>query len=440
MLVKWRRRGTRLSYRFIPEAGDRGTDRHGARLVRTRCSLELPDGWDLDRTHPDVLALSGMILVHPWIGRRVRFQSGISSRFATATGLDAGPIDPSLEGRRVPADGTPALAFSGGVDSTAALLVLPQNTNAVYLERQIPTDLGPGELVGRAAGLRRRRHRTDAALAAVDAIAAAGHRTAIVRTDLEFVRYRVGFPVDIATAIPILVTADRYRADAVAFGTVMESAYRTGHARFSDYAAGTHFRLWGGMFSAVGLPFHQVTAGLSEVTTLQLVNSSAFAGVAQSCVRGGAGTPCGDCVKCFRKALVGTAVEGVEPTDDELDRLFAISEARAALHKTPIHHENVYAFATHVYRGSHPLMTALRQRVRGDTLDVTWMRRWYPPAAALLPEHRREQAVAAIAAAVPPMTSDDIAAAEGWDAGAALATEPMQERVRQLAEALSAAA
>jgi hypothetical protein len=143
------------------------------------------------------------------------------------------------------------------------------------------------------------------------------------------------------------------------------------------------------------------------------------------------------CVKCFRKTLVELAAAGEQPGDALLDRFFASPQVRAEITKVWVKHENVYAYATAGYRGGHPLMQALRRRVRGDLLEVDWMERWYPPAAALLPDHRRAEAVAALAAAISSMTPGQRAAAESWNLAADLETQEYRRRRQALIGALS---
>jgi hypothetical protein len=421
-------------FRFDLEDGDIPS-RPRARMLRHRFAVEVPV--DIDRMHPDLLAVSAFLAARPFIGNGIRFGTGISPLLAERLGPGTGPVDPYLEPRPIPPGGVPALAFSGGVDSTAALAVLPESTHAVHLLRVIPGVLAWGERARRVVRPGRPRMHPETGLAAVKALEAAGRATHVVPSDLEFVRYPVGFPVDVANAIPALLLADREGFDSIAFGTVFESAYQVGKKEFVDYRATEHSLLYGGLFAAVGMPFHQVVAGVSEVGTTRIAAASPFGAAAQSCHRGPPGEPCMRCVKCFRKTLVELAAAGEQPGDALLDRFFASPQVRAEITKVWVKHENVYAYATAGYRGGHPLMQALRRRVRGDLLEVDWMERWYPPAAALLPDHRRAEAVAALAAAISSMTPGQRAAAESWNLAADLETQEYRRRRQALIGALS---
>ena len=439
MRVSWRQRRRQLVLSFHPESGD-SRRYEGVRMFRHHCVLDMPPEWDADRTHPDLLAVAALLAVRPFVGERILFPVGISARLAAAIRVTAGPIDPALDPRPIPPQGTPALAYSGGVDSTAALALLPPEAEPVHLLRVIPPPLVWAGRAGLVLSPRRHRFQpkfhSAAALYAVEAVGRLGRVTHIVPTDLEFLRFPFGFPVDIANAVPALLLADLRRYDSIAFGTVMESAYGLGRTRFADYAQRDHYRQYRTLLDAVGMPLHQVTAGISEVGTTRLVSASAYAAVAQSCTRGRPGEPCLNCYKCFRKTLLAAAVSAAGIDDSLAERLLAIPEARAQMRKPWMKHENVLAYATRHYDGDHRLLRLLRRRVRGDQLRVRWMERWYPPAADLLPAHRRNEAIASIRRALRPMNPAQQAVAESWDLASALKTPEYRRRRARLIAAL----
>ena len=72
----------------------------------------MPSTWSLKRTHDDLLRLAHFVLNSP-------FEDGI---------LD-GWVPTRKQGSR------PGLAFSGGVDSTAAMMLMPPETALIYNER-----------------------------------------------------------------------------------------------------------------------------------------------------------------------------------------------------------------------------------------------------------------------------------------------------------------
>jgi len=439
MRVSWRQRGDRLEFQFNPEPGD-DPARGAVPMFRHHFRVEMPSGWDADRTHPDLLATAAFLAARPFVGEGIRFPVGISERLARALPTPAGPVDPGLDARPLPGQGVPALAYSGGIDSTAALVLLPPAAEAVHLLRQTPRLLAAGGSARRFLVARRRRlhlkYRPEAALYAVEGIRRMGRTALVVPCDIEFLNLPIGFPVDIANAVPALLLADLRGYDSIAFGTVMESAYSVGRARFADYRKRQHFLQYGPVLEAIGMPLHQVTAGISEVGTTRIVSASPYAPVAQSCVRGQPGQPCLNCYKCFRKTLLAAAVAGDEIDPALADRLARIPEAQAQMRRPWMKHENVLAYATRHYRGGHRVLRLLRRRVRGDSLRVRWMERWYPPAGELLPPHRRAEATEAIGRALLPMRPGQQALAEAWNLGPVLATPAYRNRRDRLIAAL----
>ena len=155
------------------------------------------------------------------------------------------------------------MAFSGGADSTASLLVMPDTTLAVFMDRPLKKKAS--------------MYNKSAAMATITFAKKSGYDVLSLQCDVEYVREPLGFPTDLVPAIPILALAASYNIDAVAFGTVMESAYRIGHEKARDYSNSSHFRFWGRMFQAAGLPLYLPVSGVSEVGTSKIVLNSFFA-------------------------------------------------------------------------------------------------------------------------------------------------------------------
>ena len=258
----------------------------------------------------------------------------------------------------------------------------------------------------------------------------------MVKTDLEYVRNPVGYPVDVATAIPALLLSDYIGLDSIAFGTVMESAYRIGHLTFMDYAERTHFKRWGTLFNAVHLPMNQVVAGISEVGTSIITMKSPYRKFAQSCIRGHAQKPCLNCMKCFRKVLLEKKIANQKMEDTFLAKLFLFKEVGSGITQFPIKHENVIAYITSQYEGKLPLMLLLRRKVRGDILHVAWMEKWYSPSLQLLPKPYRHYVQNKISQYLEVMTPSDEQNARSWNLTDVLSSEEYKEVSAEFQKAL----
>jgi len=225
-----------------------------------RIYFRMPIGYEMPA--PQLLRLAEWLMLSPW--------------------HDVPEPDPVAAGTRGDVIG---LAFSGGVDSTAALQLLPGDTAAVYCERDgIPTRLFDQR----------------AQLAFCHEIGAE-----TVQTNFELIRTKHGLPPGYSTArgmgVPLVLLAEHLRLAGVAYGAVLDDTIFP-HGTYRPLTAGWRDRQ--ARFAAAGLHCLSPAIGCSEVITCRIVESGPFADLCQSCIRGGSGAPCGACYKCFRKGLL----------------------------------------------------------------------------------------------------------------------------------------
>jgi hypothetical protein len=396
--------GRRLRLRLHP-GPDEGAHQ-SARLAGDQVFFEVPSLWRLQDLHPDLLGLVALLVVQPFTNQRLEVSVPVSAAFAgqvhASFGIEMAPVDHGLDARTA-VRGVPGLAFSGGVDSVAALAVLPPQTVSVFVDRHTSADRAGRSL-----------YRPEAAHRTCDELARRRHRVIRVLTDIEHVRDPVGFPVDVANAAPAVLLADLLDLDSMSWGTIAEAAYRVGHQRFADYPHRRAYLAWAGVFASVGLPIMNPVAGASEVATSSIVLQEDWGALAQSCIRGEVGAPCRNCWKCFRKSLLESALTGTWPDEQEIERLFTIREARAQISKVPMRHENVVAFSCQRYDGFHPLMQALGRRVRASELPLDHLTRWYRPSGVHWPGRYRDEVTANLDRMLGAMDTVDEERFRGW--------------------------
>jgi len=266
------------------------------------------------------------------------------------------------------------LCFSGGVDSVAALTVLPSTTRCYFLERRVPD------------GAAQRLLSPEAGLASIDGVRNRGRAVRVVPTDLEYLRDPPGFPEHYANAVPALLHADLDRLATISWGLLLESAYRIGRAQFVEYLDRGYNRRWHGLFAAAGLPMFNPVMGVSEVGTAILADEGIFAGLAQSCVRGPLGAPCAACVKCFRKLVVSAAASGAWPSDLQIRHLLQAYPVRRYLATVPLTQPAGLLWSLQRYLGSDPILLAVRERLEFSDQDVEFAAHWYAPSQQHWPE------------------------------------------------------
>jgi hypothetical protein len=419
--VEIRRRTHEVAGRWVYElvtSPDEDLVEHGRRVFE----VDLPAGVADHPPHPDVHALALLLVVRPYSLVEVLLPDPVSAAFAEAVrrrlGMVVGPVDPHLSPRTPPAQGRPGLAFSAGVDSVAALTVLPEETVSYFLQRRDPAGAVHSQLT------------VEVPTAACAELAAMGREVRIVPTDLEHVRPRPGFPEHYANSVPALLCSELDQLDAIAWGVVAESAYRIGKTHFERFLDRRVNSRWHALFEAAGVPMLTPVLGVSEIGTTAICLDSPYGHLASSCVRGSLAGPCRRCWKCFRKGILEAGHHGRWPDGDLLDRQFHAHPVRAALRPLPIKHEVGLTWALASYDGSHELLRLLARRVRAGEDDVSFLEGWYPPSVETWPARYREPVAARLDALWPRMDPDQRRRFEAFDLRPRLESEADQRLAR----------
>lgn len=263
-------------------------------------------------------------------------------------------------------EGRTGLAYSGGVDSTTTVGLLPSETALVHALKADPNRLARKDQQPWTRANER-------ALDSCRVMGQLGREVVVVPTDMEYLTAPPGIPTHLAFGVPTLLLSGSLGLTAIAFGTIMESAYGIGYGRFRDFAQSVYWRQPEALYRTAGLPYAPAAAGLSEVATTKAVRGLPDGDSGRSCVRG-AIEPCCRCVKCFCKGLVAMAIDG---RFDDARLAGALSSAHVIreLLARPIHHANVYAWAAQRYTGSLRAISALRPASRDEARDLSWMER-----------------------------------------------------------------
>ena len=365
---------SRVNFFLQPTESERNSN-YGERMANEmRFSIVAPENVYFSEMHSDHLALIVLLACHPFSVGDLNIPLRVSRNFFKACEIFTRytPQFISSDGRPYTSKSKsrPGLAFSGGMDSTAALALMPDSTIPIFLNRPSKSD---STLYNKSA-----------AEATLAFIKAKGKPFFSVTTDVEFIRNPTGFPTDLASGIPAIALASHLNLDAIGYGTVLESAYRVGHAKSRDYEFSSHYRVWGPLFSAAGIPLILPVSGVSEVGTSKIVRNSSYRGMARSCIRGQWPHPCNKCWKCFRKQLIDDALAGITMTDDQFLSSIKSREVTTKLMSEFIPHENVLAWALeNMNRGQ--ILNTFYERLVGSTYDTSHLSSFYKPSIELIP-------------------------------------------------------
>lgn len=409
MIINYTCQNGRLVFELISEEDDPQTERiftifkttTQVELASNKFEIHLPSDWTIESVHPDVLALAMMAAIYPFIGSTIRLPLGVSKSFHNivkrVTQKQVLPINENLSPRKASAHAVPALTYSGGVDSTAAAILLPENTHLFYFDRMIPSD-----------GMRTLLNQ-EAAYYACDSMSAIGRTVHKIKTDMQYIRKPVGFNSYLADAVPALLLADYYGFDTVGHGQTLDIGYQVGHLGFKDCKETKVGNPWFRLLQAVDLTYTLPIIGLSEVTTTQIVSQSPFHEFTQACSRGKVKQPCMNCFKCFRKSLLEKVMMNHPLTDRYLDQLFSIKDVQNYFNAPPpIYFSNILAYITSHYNGHHQEMLSLKKKTRGDVLQIDWMNKWYSKSQEFIAPKYRNDIKNKILKYVDSMNAEDI--------------------------------
>lgn len=353
-------------------------------LNNKQCNIHLPNNWNIDSVHPDMLALAAISIAYPFCGPVISVPIGVSVHFHRAfyrlTNKKIVPVNYNLKPRKAPLNAVPALSYSGGIDSTSALLLLPPSTHLFYIDRIPPLTLNH----------RRTMLKQEAAYFACDSLKKLGFNIHRIKTDLQYVRNPVGFNTILADAAPSLLLSDYYGFNSLANGHTIEEGYRVGYEGYTDWRKNPFIAIWSEILDSVDMPFTLPLIGLSEVSTTKMVMNSRYRNIAQACSRGGVGKPCMNCYKCFRKDLLEKTINNVPLTEHYLNNLFKINDANDIIKHSYPHFGNVLSYITSKYNGNHLEMNKLKKKVRGDSINTSWMEKFHPEALNIIaPQYRQ---------------------------------------------------
>lgn len=314
---------------------------------------DMPAGFDLSSTHPSLLSLAAETLLYPW-------ESSTRAPFSSSRAM----------GERA------SLSFSAGTDSTAAALVMPDDTLLGYHRRSFDSMLD---------------HRNAQRL--IDHLNGSGEREVLqIESNHELIRTHhgkpVGFSSDFACAVHLILLADHFNLGAIGFGMPIDNTFLWKGRKFRNFEETQYCTYWTKRFAEAGLDLLFPISSMSEAGALMVVKDSPWLEHLNSCMRGDGTKGCGRCWKCFHK-------------NGPLGRPFDINahEIQTYLNKRPMPTAThaLWALQRMGHENEVPDLAHLFER------DYAWWAKSYPPGFDLLPERWRGPIEARIRSVLPVM-------------------------------------
>jgi hypothetical protein len=262
-----------------------------------------------------------------------------------------------LQPRPAKRGGGVAVAFSGGVDSAAALRLLPDPV-PIYTE------------VARPGGL----HQIENALLAVEEVGGISVVSNYDELPQHYGKRRGYFGTGGFTITGVLFS-DYLNLRTICDGNVLETVYlhsSNGHGtKYNE----RDFSPVLDAFATAGLEYCMPCAGLTEVSTTRIAAGYRYA---MGCMRGTGGKPCDACLKCFRKrALQGDPL----PSNREVEK-------KLSGDVIPMLPSLLWA------RDNRGLKHRVLENV---SRNISWVDQWYGDALRFIPEHLRDYFLARLA-------------------------------------------
>lgn len=387
-----------------------GQKGHPVELLDNTFRYVLPFPCDM---HPDLLATALLTVVLPFAGPQIEMPRAVSATFADTIfrvfKKELTPVNSQLEPRRP--GSRPGLAFSGGVDSTACMLLMPDNSALAYCERISHPRVRVSKMYD--------TYDNAPALRACDQVKRDGRDVYRVQTDHQYI---IGphpdWAVWVAASSPLILMADALDLDSTWNGNVLDSTYL---AVWDDYTFVAWYLEdhlweypWEKTMATIGLSLSRPTGGISEIGTTSIVNSSPYRNLSSSCANGPNGEPCMLCSKCFRKSLIDSVVND-ESLDKKTWQYFA-EQPKVQRHFADgelIEIEFLYCF-----QNLPPIPDFYFSRVQNTIQSlyqrVDYVARWYPRSLEHIPPKYHDSFLSAKSQYLQDFTAEDIHQFENW--------------------------
>jgi len=418
----------RFVYHIEPDADDPRellhTDSGGRetmRLVGDRWEVQLPA--EFTRIHPDMHAAAIWLTLEPFVGSRLALPFGVSPAWArhaaTTAGVAFPNVDPSLSPRPRPPGHRAGLLFSGGFDSLASSLLLPDDAVCLQTAR-IPRDTPEwpalkAHVEAHMAGKALLRGR----------VAATGRRVYPLFEDHEILyrpypKWHSGQRV---AQLASLYLADSLGLSIVEWGDILGNVLGLGFrfdrpSRWSferarvrldatpeEQAAvrlGTHFGERGD-YAVLGLTKGSSVAPLSTVGTALVVHRSVHRGEALPCDLAYPDQPptwgvepvalyCMRCNRCFQKLLLDHVIRDQELPARLIDHFLRFPDVAADFRPAIVDWHHIWIYVFQRLRCDHPFVRILQRQAR-QAPDLALLEKWCPAIEHAVPQQPYARAV-----------------------------------------------
>ena len=349
---------------FLPDFDRSNWDQKGNKIILKTTHMDVeflvPEMFSLKRTSPDLLWAIEHVLLSPW--NDIYNNKWVPTR---RPGSRAG------------------LSYSGGIDSTAAMCLMPTDTILFYLERNFESMIH-----------HENAHRI------LSHLEKEGRHVVSIQSNHEKIRTfhdkNAGFSTDYACMAHMILVADYFDLDAAGTGMPLENTYFYHGSKIRDFKESGFWKRYEPIFSYLGIPIYQPVAGCSEIVNNTIVNKSGYKGLATSCLRSTIpGKTCDSCWKCFRKNIFNELKWQMSP------------EISTFLTKRPLKQGIATLLALQIlHKMNHQIPEEVQDLIPLMSKDLGFLNKYWGQSIDLLPSKYQEITKERLSRLIPEMDID----------------------------------
>lgn len=300
---------------------------------------EMPIEFDLEKISPGLLYLALEVLLSPWVEEVRHWNTEVRAK-----GINL------------------ALSYSGGIDSTAAAVLLPNQALLAYHKRDFDSIL-THDLAMNSINAWRKKY---------------DQEILIVPSNHERIRAsygkQIGFSTDLAAGVHLILLSDTLNLSSIAFGTPIDNTWLAKGKKFRDFSQSKYWIKWKARFRSVGLELEFPINHVSEAGAMKICQESGIIDDINSCLRGSGLNGCMTCWKCFIKN--GPLGRQVIFESKEIQKFLSTTPLRTAQHA-------LWAIQKQNFESKVPHLSTFL------TESLDWWENYYPPGLELISEGLR---------------------------------------------------
>lgn len=296
----------KLNYEFILESKyndlKKFIDKKGKQffLHSHNCYFILPYCINQNQIDNDLLSLVGILIVYPFIGKRVKLNLKISKSFSQSfekSGKNIEGIDESLT-KILKKNSSPSLAFNPGICSLASLLILPRNTKIIYLN-----DIHKNQAIN------------EYVYNILDNLKSFNYKVNMILTNLSDIIKPHQESNLLITSIPNILLSQYHNINSISIPYLSNNLHNlyseidsincyhnliyNKHQKY-DFT----FDFWDTIFKSVNLKLNFNLLGITEITCHFIVNNSPFKNLVNICLNNVDNNICNSCINCFKINII----------------------------------------------------------------------------------------------------------------------------------------